>query len=117
MQFGISQSKRVEYVFIRERVNGWTDIYICLLTQDFDEYRNELKDKIAKWLKKIKSNGNTEWLIIQVNSQGSLKGTKPKLQLPRSSVFDKIRSDFGGGKANDRLAENNRMTCGKHVKM
>ena len=66
--------------------------------QDIDEYRNDLKDKIGKWLTKIKANGNTDWLIIQVNSQGSLKGNKPKLQLPRSSVFDKIKSDFSGGK-------------------
>ena len=62
-----------------------------------------MKERISKWSKNIKTSPNTEWLIVQVITQGSLKGNKPKLQLPRSSVFDKIKSDFGGGKANDRL--------------
>ncbi|XP_028409754.1 trafficking protein particle complex subunit 10-like [Dendronephthya gigantea] len=77
----------------------WTD---C---QDFDEYRSEVKDRINKWLRNIKSNSNNDWLVVQVITHGSLKGNKPKLQLPRSSVFDKIKSDFGGGKANDRCIQ------------
>lgn len=77
----------------------WTD---C---QDFEEYRSDLKEKIAKWVKRIKANSGIDWLIIQVNSPGSLKGNKPKLQLPRSSLFDRIKSDFGGGKANDRCIQ------------
>lgn len=76
----------------------WTD---C---QDFDEYRNDVKERINKWLKNIKGS-NSDWSIVQVITQGSLKGNKPKLQLPRSSVFDKIKSDFGGGKANDRCIQ------------
>lgn len=70
--------------------------------QDFDEYRNVVKEKITIWLQNIKANGNTDWLIVQVITQGSINRNKPKLQLPRSSVFDKIKSDFGGGKANER---------------
>lgn len=61
-----------------------------------------MKECVSKWLKIVKA-GNNDWFIVQVISQGLLKGNKPKLQLPRSSVFDKIKSDFGGGKANDRL--------------
>ena len=60
-----------------------------------------MKERITKWLKKVKES-NSDWFIVQAIMQGSLKGNKPKLQLPRSSVFDKIKSDFGGGKANDR---------------
>ncbi|XP_046849387.1 trafficking protein particle complex subunit 10-like [Xenia sp. Carnegie-2017] len=77
----------------------WTD---C---QDFDEYRNVVKEKITIWLQNIKANGNTDWLIVQVITQGSINRNKPKLQLPRSSVFDKIKSDFGGGKANERCIQ------------
>jgi hypothetical protein len=72
--------------------------------QDFDDYRNDVKERIGKWLKRIKES-NSDWFIVQVITQGSLKGNKPKLQLPRSSVFDKIKSDFGGGKANDRCIQ------------
>ena len=61
-----------------------------------------MKERINKWLKDIKAS-NSDWCIVQVITHGSLKGNKPKLQLPRSSVFDKIKSDFGGGKANERL--------------
>ncbi len=61
-----------------------------------------MKERINKWLKNIKAS-NSDWCIVQVITHGSLKGNKPKLQLPRSSVFDKIKSDFGGGKANERL--------------
>ena len=62
-----------------------------------------MKERINKWLKSIKASANIDWFIVQVITHGSLKGNKPKLQLPRSSVFDKIKSDFGGGKANERL--------------
>lgn len=47
-------------------------------------------------MKKLRERNIVDWMIIQVVAQDSLRGNKPKLTLPRSTVFDKIKSDFGG---------------------
>ncbi|XP_031568533.1 trafficking protein particle complex subunit 10-like [Actinia tenebrosa] len=75
----------------------WTD---C---QDVDEYRSKVKDSINEWQRKLKDRGIVDNLIVQVIAQDSLKGNKSKIQF-RGSVFDKIKSDFGG-KTNDRVAQ------------
>lgn len=76
----------------------WTD---C---QDADEFKSAVKDSITDWMRKLRDKNIVDWMIIQVISQDSLKGNKPKIQLPRSTVFDKIKSDFGG-KNSDRIIQ------------
>ncbi|EDO41094.1 predicted protein, partial [Nematostella vectensis] len=76
----------------------WTD---C---QDTDEYKNNLKNSVAEWQQKLQDRGIIDWLIVQVVVQDAVKGNKPKLQFPRGSVFDKIKSDFGG-KSSDRIIQ------------
>lgn len=56
---------------------------------------------MTDWMRRLRDRNIVDWMIIQVISQDSLKGNKPKIQLPRSTVFDKIKSDFGG-KNSDR---------------
>lgn len=76
----------------------WTD---C---QDPDEFKSTVKDGITDWMRKLRERNIIDWMIIQVISQDSLRGSKPKIPIPRSSVFDKIKSDFGG-KNNDRIIQ------------
>ena len=52
-------------------------------------------------MRKLRDRNIVDWMIIHVISQDSFKGSKPKIQLPRSTVFDKIKSDFGN-KNSDR---------------
>ena len=60
-----------------------------------------MKEKIAEWQRQLKDKSIVDWLIIHVIvSQENLKN-KPKFPVPRSTVYDKIKSDFGG-KNNDR---------------
>ena len=42
----------------------------------------------------LKESNVVDWLIIHVVNQDNSKINKPKIQLPRSSVFDKIKSEF-----------------------
>ena len=74
-----------------------------VFTQDPDEFKSTVKDGITDWMRKLRERNIIDWMIIQVISQDSLRGSKPKIPIPRSSVFDKIKSDFGG-KNNDRYS-------------
>ena len=80
--------------------NAITEEVIFFL-KDADEFKSGVKDNITDWMRKLRDRNIVDWMIIQVISQDSLKGNKPKIQLPRSTVFDKIKSDFGG-KNSDR---------------
>lgn len=80
--------------------NAITEEVIFFL-KDADEFKSGVKDNITEWMRKLRDRNIVDWMIIQVISQDSLKGNKPKIQLPRSTVFDKIKSDFGG-KNSDR---------------
>ena len=64
--------------------------------QDPDEFKSTVKDGITDWMRRLKDKNIVDWMIIQVISQDSVRGSKPKIPIPRSSVFDKIKSDFGG---------------------
>lgn len=76
----------------------WTD---C---QDPDEFKSTVKDGITDWMRRLKDKNIVDWMIVQVISQDSVRGSKPKIPIPRSSVFDKIKSDFGG-KNSERIIQ------------
>ncbi|KAI0210478.1 Trafficking protein particle complex subunit 10 [Lamellibrachia satsuma] len=61
----------------------WTD---C----DIDTYKSVVKDEIVEWLSVLKSKDSTDWMIIVVVYDEN----KVKTKLLRSSVFDKIKTDF-----------------------
>ena len=75
--------------------------FILIIIQDPDEFKSSVKDGITDWMRKLRDRNIVDWMIIHVISQDSFKGSKPKIQLPRSTVFDKIKSDFGN-KNSDR---------------
>lgn len=58
-----------------------------------------------RWQNSLRSHGSVDWVIIVVESNDSKKKNKANI-LPRSSISDKIRSDFCN-KQNDRWVSNN----------
>ncbi|KAJ8679613.1 hypothetical protein QAD02_015400 [Eretmocerus hayati] len=58
---------------------------------DVDVYKSSLKDNIDSWLKSLAKVGIQDWMIILVENFDAKKGNK---LLPRTTVLDKIRSDF-----------------------
>jgi hypothetical protein len=64
----------------------WTD---C---SDIDLYRNDVKEAIGQWLNILKDYNNPDWLIVVVENTDAKKSNK---LLPRTTVMDKIRGDFG----------------------
>ncbi|KAG8431029.1 hypothetical protein GDO86_019539 [Hymenochirus boettgeri] len=64
----------------------WTD---CCETE---VYKATTKDDITKWQNVLRAHNTTDWLIVVVESEAKKKN-KTNI-LPRTSIADKIRSDF-----------------------
>lgn len=62
----------------------WTD---C----DLETYKVKVKEEITDWISALKAKNIPDWLIVVYNSEESKN--KMKL-LPRTNVYDKIKSDF-----------------------
>ena len=63
----------------------WTDV------GDIDMYRQNVKEDIINWLRKIGS--ATDWMIVLVETPEGRKGNKFPL---RTTVLDRIKQDVGG---------------------
>ncbi|XP_066455537.1 trafficking protein particle complex subunit 10 isoform X1 [Eleutherodactylus coqui] len=59
---------------------------------DTEVYKATTKDDITKWQNALRAHSTTDWLIVVVESE-SKKKNKTNI-LPRTSIADKIRSDF-----------------------
>ena len=59
-------------------------------------------DEIKHWLQTLQTEGVIDWLIVLVETDESRKYNK---LLPRTTVLDKIKNDFGV-KHVDRFVEN-----------
>lgn len=59
--------------------------------QDLDAYKQSIREELMEWTTALKKKNIPDWLIVVVAMDESK--LKSKL-LPRSSVFDKIKSDF-----------------------
>lgn len=70
--------------------------------QDFDTYKTKHKLQIAEWLKVLKSYDVQDWCIILVTGADSSR-MKSKLNLTKSSLYDRLRNDFNIVKQQDRL--------------
>lgn len=64
---------------------------------DLEQYKTSLKEKIKYWLNIIEAKKNQEWMIICISGESN---TKSILGI-RTSIYDKIKSDFNLSK--DRL--------------
>uniref|UniRef100_A0A2M4BAU0 Putative transmembrane protein n=1 Tax=Anopheles marajoara TaxID=58244 RepID=A0A2M4BAU0_9DIPT len=59
---------------------------------DLEAYRGSVKEEIDQWLKLLNGYGVTDWMILLVET---LDVKKSKNILPRTTVLDKIRLEFG----------------------
>lgn len=59
--------------------------------QDVDVYKTSLRDDIDSWLKTLAKARIQDWMIVLVETYDVKKSNK---LLPRTTVLDKIRSDF-----------------------
>jgi len=59
-------------------------------------YKTLLRDEIDKWMSEINKHNINDWVIIVVETYDL---RKPNKLLPRTTVFDKIKSDFAEKKA------------------
>lgn len=58
---------------------------------------------MMRWQNSLRAHGSVDWVIVIVESNDSKKKNKANI-LPRSSILDKIRSDFCN-KQNDRSGQ------------
>lgn len=58
---------------------------------------------MMRWQNSLRAHGSVDWVIVVVESNDSKKKNKANI-LPRSSILDKIRSDFCN-KQNDRCGQ------------
>ncbi|KAL4232651.1 Trafficking protein particle complex subunit 10 [Mactra antiquata] len=65
--------------------------HIFWIDCDLEAYKQKEKEEISDWSAALKAKNIPDWLIVVFNSDENK--SKSKL-LPRSSVYDKIKSDF-----------------------
>lgn len=58
---------------------------------DVDVYKSAVRDDIEHWLKTLQQHNINDWMIVLVETYDIKKSNK---LLPRTTVLDKIRSDF-----------------------
>ncbi|KAJ8891446.1 hypothetical protein PR048_003974 [Dryococelus australis] len=63
----------------------WTE---CV---DVELYKNSVRDEIEAWLRSLNQHSIPDWLVVIVETYDLRKSNK---LLPRTTVLDKIRSDF-----------------------
>jgi hypothetical protein len=59
--------------------------------QDLDVYKTTVREEIEAWLKTLGHYNIQDWMIVLVETYDVKKTNK---LLPRTTVLDKIRSDF-----------------------
>lgn len=64
----------------------WTD---C---SDVEAYKNTTRDSLQSWALALKQHGITDWMVVLLETPDTRKGNK---LLPRTTVLDKIKNDFG----------------------
>lgn len=72
----------------------WTD---CV---DIEYYKTTLREDVEAWFKHLESAGITDWMVVLVETYDIRKTNK---LLPRTTVLDKIKGDFGVKQTEDRF--------------
>lgn len=70
------------------------------MLQDIEYYKTTLREEVEQWLKQLEKAGITDWMIVLVETYDIRKTNK---LLPRTTVLDKIRGDFGVKQTEDRF--------------
>lgn len=61
-----------------------------------------MRDSLQAWVVSLKQQGITDWMVILLETPDTRKGNK---LLPRTTVLDKIKNDFGGKQAERSVIE------------
>ena len=62
----------------------------CITFQDIETYKSAVKDEILEWTAALKARNISDWMVVVVVYEES----KVKSKLLRTSVFDRVKSDF-----------------------
>lgn len=68
----------------------WTD---C---SDVEAYKTTTRDNLQSWVMSLRQHGITDWMVVLLETPDTRKGNK---LLPRTTVLDKIKNDFGSKQA------------------
>lgn len=68
-------------------------LHFSIDEQDVDVYKTTVRENIQAWFNQLKFAECPDWLVILVETADSKKNNKI---LPRTTVLDKIKNDFGG---------------------
>lgn len=68
----------------------WTD---CA---DVEAYKSSTRDNLQAWVTSLRQQGITDWMVVLLETPDTRKGNK---LIPRTTVLDKIKNDFGGKQA------------------
>ncbi len=79
-----------------------------------DTYKGSVKDQIQIWFQQLKRLEFQDWLLVLVETAESKK-TSSKI-LPRTTVLDRLKSDFGG-KTTERYATTSSTMKAKPIKL
>ncbi|RXG69486.1 Trafficking protein particle complex subunit 10, partial [Armadillidium vulgare] len=60
---------------------------------DVETYKANVRESLQTWLHQLKQHGRSDWMVILVETPDTKKTNK---LLPRTTVLDKLKSDFGG---------------------
>lgn len=60
--------------------------------QDVEVYKSTIRDDIEMWMRVLTQYNLMDWMIVVVETYDFRKSNK---LIPRSTVYDKIRSDYG----------------------
>lgn len=69
---------------------------IILLLQDVEAYKSTIRDNLQSWVTSLRQHGITDWMVVLLETPDTRKGNK---LLPRTTVLDKIKNDFGSKQA------------------
>lgn len=61
-----------------------------------ETYKSSLREKVQKWVGELRQRGISDWMVVVV---GAPDARKPNKLLPRTTVLDKMKADFGGKQA------------------
>lgn len=70
------------------------------ILQDVEYYKTTLREEVEQWLKQLEKAGITDWMIVLVETYDIRKTNK---LLPRTTVLDKIKGDFGVKQTEDKF--------------
>ncbi|ELU03277.1 hypothetical protein CAPTEDRAFT_46000, partial [Capitella teleta] len=66
--------------------------HIYITDCDVDTYKASVKEEISEWINALKEKNIPDWLVVVASNEES----KVKSKILRTSVYDKVKSDFCG---------------------